>query len=65
LRARRAHVSSFQKADRPLYRPGRLLEKDPEGIIFDRGMRLRVELNHWRIFCFLLAAIAGAAVWTR
>jgi type IV secretion system protein TrbF len=45
--------------------PGGYSEEDPEGIIFDRGTRLRVELNHWKIFSFILAAIAVGAVYTR
>ncbi|MBN3812423.1 MULTISPECIES: type IV secretion system protein [Paraburkholderia] len=45
--------------------PGGYSEEDPEKIIFDKGTRLRVEANHWKLFCFVLAAIAGGAVWTR
>jgi hypothetical protein len=45
--------------------PGGYSEEDPEKIIFDRGTRLRVETNHWKLFCFVLALIAGGAVWTR
>ncbi len=45
--------------------PGGYSEEDPEQIIFDGGTRLRVETNHWKIFAFALAVIAGGAVWTR
>jgi type IV secretion system protein TrbF len=45
--------------------PGGYNEEDPEGVIFDTGTRLRVEANHWKIFSFVLAAIALGAVWTR
>jgi len=45
--------------------PGGYSEEDPEKIIFDRGTRLRVEANHWKTFCFVLAFIAAGAVWTR
>lgn len=45
--------------------PGGYSEEDPEKIIFDRGTRLRVDANHWRMLCFVLAFIAGGAVWTR
>ncbi|MFL9995223.1 type IV secretion system protein [Paraburkholderia sediminicola] len=45
--------------------PGGYSEEDPEGIIFDQGTRLRVEANHWKMLCFVLAFIAGGAVWTR
>jgi hypothetical protein len=45
--------------------PGGYSQEDPEGIIFDRGTHLRVELNHQKILCFLLAANAGDAVWAR
>ena len=45
--------------------PGGYSEEDPEKVIFDRGTRLRVEANHWKMFCFVLAFIAGGAVWTR
>lgn len=45
--------------------PGGYSEEDPEKVIFDRGTRLRVEANHWKILCFVLAVVAGGAVWTR
>ncbi|MFM0082812.1 type IV secretion system protein [Paraburkholderia sediminicola] len=45
--------------------PGGYSEEDPEKIIFDNGARLRVEANHWKTFCFILAFIAGGAVYTR
>src|SRR5260370_42689437 len=45
--------------------PGRYSEADPEKIIFDRGSRLVVEANHWKIFAFILAFVAGGAVYTR
>ncbi|MFM0158229.1 type IV secretion system protein [Paraburkholderia sediminicola] len=45
--------------------PGVYSQEDPEKIIFDRGTRLRVEANHWKMLCFVLAFIAGGAVWTR
>ncbi|MEM5316040.1 type IV secretion system protein [Paraburkholderia sp. JHI869] len=45
--------------------PGGYSEEDPEKIVFDRGTRLRVEANHWKLLCFVLTAIAGGAVWTR
>jgi hypothetical protein len=45
--------------------PGVYSEEDPEKIIFDQGTRLRVEANHWKMLCFVLAFIAGGAVWTR
>jgi type IV secretion system protein TrbF len=45
--------------------PGGYAEEDPEKIIFDNGTRLRVEANHWKAFCFILAAIAAGAVYTR
>ncbi|MFM0046029.1 VirB8 family type IV secretion system protein [Paraburkholderia sediminicola] len=45
--------------------PGVYSEEDPELVIFDRGTRLRVEANHWKMLCFVLAFIAGGAVWTR
>lgn len=45
--------------------PGGYSKEDPEGIIFDSGTRLRVEANHWKVLCFILAFIAGGAVYTR
>ncbi len=45
--------------------PGGYSEEDPEKIIFDSGARLRVEANHWKTFCFILALIAGGAVYSR
>ncbi|ASL48904.1 hypothetical protein bAD24_p01015 (plasmid) [Burkholderia sp. AD24] len=45
--------------------PGGYSNEDPEGIIFDRGTRLRVEANHWMLFSFVLAIVAAGAVWTR
>jgi type IV secretion system protein TrbF len=45
--------------------PGGYSEEDPEKIIFDRGTRLRVENNHWKLFSFILAIVAAGAVWTR
>ncbi|MFL9886740.1 type IV secretion system protein [Paraburkholderia agricolaris] len=45
--------------------PGVYSEEDPEKIIFDQGTRLRVDANHWKMLCFVLAFIAGGAVWTR
>ncbi|TDN59103.1 type IV secretion system protein [Paraburkholderia sp. BL10I2N1] len=45
--------------------PGGYSKDDPEGLIFDSGTRLRVEANHWKVFCFILAFIAGGAVYTR
>ena len=45
--------------------PGGYSEDDPEKIIFDSGSRLRVEANHWKTFCFILAFIAGGAIYTR
>lgn len=45
--------------------PGGYSEEDPEKIIFDNGARLRVEANHWKTFCFILATIACGAVYTR
>ena len=45
--------------------PGGYSEEDPEKIIFDRGTRLRVELNHSKILNFVLAIVAAGAVWTR
>ncbi|CAB3805157.1 hypothetical protein LMG28688_06127 [Paraburkholderia caffeinitolerans] len=45
--------------------PGGYSEEDPEKVVFDRGTRLRVEANHWKLLCFVLAAVAGGAVWTR
>lgn len=45
--------------------PGHYSNDDPEKIIFDQGTRLRVEANHWKTFCFILAIIAGGAVYTR
>ncbi|MGF6782049.1 type IV secretion system protein [Paraburkholderia sp. GAS334] len=45
--------------------PGGYSEEDPEKIIFDNGARLVVEANHWKLFCFVLAFIAGAAVLSR
>jgi hypothetical protein len=45
--------------------PGGYSEDDPEKIIFDRGSRLVVEANHWKIFAFILAFVAGGAVYTR
>jgi hypothetical protein len=45
--------------------PGGYSEEDPEKIIFDTGARLRTEANHWKTFCFILALLAGGAVYTR
>jgi type IV secretion system protein TrbF len=45
--------------------PGGYSEEDPEKIIFDMGARLRTEANHWKTFCFILAFVAGGAVYTR
>ncbi|MFC0403128.1 type IV secretion system protein [Paraburkholderia rhizosphaerae] len=45
--------------------PGGYSVEDPEKIIFDNGTRLRVEANHWKIFSFILAAVAVGAVYTR
>jgi type IV secretion system protein TrbF len=45
--------------------PGGYSEEDPEKVIFDNGARLRVEANHWKTFCFILAFVAGGAVYTR
>jgi hypothetical protein len=45
--------------------PGGYSQDDPEKIIFDMGARLRTEANHWKTFCFILAVIAGGAVYTR
>ncbi|MGF6472603.1 hypothetical protein QF000_007911 [Paraburkholderia atlantica] len=45
--------------------PGGYSNDDPEKIIFDMGARLRTEANHWKTFCFILAFIAGGAVYTR
>ncbi|HDR8948647.1 TPA: type IV secretion system protein [Burkholderia contaminans] len=45
--------------------PGFYSNEDPEQIIFDQSTRLRVEANHWKTFCFLLAIVAGGAVYTR
>jgi type IV secretion system protein VirB5 len=45
--------------------PGGYSEEDPEGVIFDQGTRLRVEANHWKVLCFILAFVAGGAVYTR
>lgn len=45
--------------------PGFYSEEDPEQVIFDTSTRLRVEMNHWKIFCFILAVIAGGAVYSR
>jgi len=45
--------------------PGGYSEEDPEGIIFDMGARLRTEANHWKLFAFFLAIVAGGAVYTR
>jgi type IV secretory pathway TrbF-like protein len=45
--------------------PGGYSEEDPEKVIFDSGARLRVEANHWKTFCFILAFVAGGAVYTR
>ncbi|MCR4471689.1 MULTISPECIES: type IV secretion system protein [unclassified Burkholderia] len=45
--------------------PGFYSNEDPEQIIFDQSTRLRVEANHWKTFCFVLAIVAGGAVYTR
>src|SRR5579863_1989414 len=45
--------------------PGGYNEEDPEKVIFDNGTRLRVEANHWKVLCFILAIVAAGAVWTR
>ncbi|WDD90287.1 type IV secretion system protein (plasmid) [Burkholderia sp. FERM BP-3421] len=45
--------------------PGHFSNDDPEQVIFDQGTRLRVEANHWKTFCFVLAIIAAGAVYTR
>ncbi|SDR54310.1 type IV secretion system protein VirB5 [Paraburkholderia fungorum] len=45
--------------------PGGYSEDDPEKIIFDNGARLRVEANHWKTFCFILAVITAGAVYSR
>jgi type IV secretion system protein VirB5 len=45
--------------------PGGYSEEDPEGLIFDMGARLRTEANHWKLFAFFLAFVAGGAVYTR
>jgi type IV secretory pathway TrbF-like protein len=45
--------------------PGGYSEEDPEKIIFDQGTRLRVEVNHWKVFCFVLAVITAGAVYSR
>ncbi|KAA0998650.1 type IV secretion system protein [Paraburkholderia panacisoli] len=45
--------------------PGGYSQEDPEKIIFDMGARLRAEANHWKTFCFILALVAGGAVYTR
>lgn len=45
--------------------PGGYSEEDPEGLIFDMGARLRTEANHWKLFTFFLAFVAGGAVYTR
>lgn len=45
--------------------PGVYSEDDPEKIIFDNGTRLRVEANHWKTFCFILAVATVGAIYTR
>ncbi|MFM0700722.1 VirB8 family type IV secretion system protein [Paraburkholderia sediminicola] len=45
--------------------PGGYSQEDPEKIIFDMGARLRTEANHWKGFCFILAILAGGAVFSR
>ncbi|MGU7771750.1 type IV secretion system protein [Burkholderia sp. MR1-5-21] len=45
--------------------PGFYSNEDPEQVIFDQSTRLRVEANHWKTFCFILAFVAGGAVYTR
>jgi type IV secretion system protein VirB5 len=45
--------------------PGGYSEDDPEKITFDNGARLRVEANHWKMFCLILVVIATGAVYSR
>ncbi len=40
-------------------------EEDPSTVIFETSTRLKVESNRWILMSFVLAAIAGGAVWTR
>lgn len=45
--------------------PGEFAGDDPAQVIFDQRTRLSVETNHWKLFAFVLALVAGAAILTR
>lgn len=52
-----------QKALSPL--PGMYAGEDPAQLIFDRGARITVEKNHWKLATLIAGVVALAAVITR
>jgi hypothetical protein len=58
-------LQAIGKAGCPLSPPGMYSEDDPEKIIFDTRTRLKVETNHWKLFCGALVVITIIALATR